>query len=261
MLILGLDGLEYNFVEAYNCTHLKQQIYGQIDVPIHSQLKIPITPQVWGSFLTGKWLDDMAFSYNSRLLETSLSAIRSVKKLIPFNLGFFNKFFYRARRFPKLPYPTFIDLTDSSTLNAPFYDFENVMFQISQEFGRSFITWKEAVQRSYNHYEAMKEKIASSLPNRKNRVVFAYMLFPDFIQHLQYPFPKAIKRHYLDLNAFVKHIRYKSNDHILIVSDHGFDMKTKTHSMKGFYSTNKALPWTPIKITDFFQMIVNTEIV
>lgn len=50
--ILGLDGLEYHLLEKWNLTNLKQREYGKITVPIERKAKVPVSPEVWASFLT-----------------------------------------------------------------------------------------------------------------------------------------------------------------------------------------------------------------
>ena len=73
MFILGLDGLEHSFVEEFDCKNLKQLHYSQIDVPLDSKRGIPVTPQVWLSFLSGKWIGDLEFANAPRLLKYPLS--------------------------------------------------------------------------------------------------------------------------------------------------------------------------------------------
>lgn len=51
VFVLGLDGLEYNFVDKWNLSNLLQEQNGKIEVPINKEVGQPLSPQVWGSFL------------------------------------------------------------------------------------------------------------------------------------------------------------------------------------------------------------------
>lgn len=264
MFILGLDGLEYSFVEKWDCRNLKQLSYDVIDVPIDSKAGVPKTPQVWASFLLGKWMDDLAFAHAPKLVKYPLGILKFLKRFIPLSLGLGKKILFLRNKvtvdawsFPKIEGETFLDLTDSATINAPFYDFENVVWQLARKFGRNELSLKEFISSIQVHYLVMKKLILSEAPGLHNEIVFAYMLFPDFIQHLQFLHPEEIKRHYLDLDNFVKELKEKLEGTFIIVSDHGFDFGTETHSLNGFYSINKLLDFKPKRIDDFYDLILN----
>jgi len=70
VFILGLDGLEYNFVEKWNLRNLKQREYGKLEVPI-SKRGWPSSPEVWASFLTGKHIKKISQDTYNRLYSQS----------------------------------------------------------------------------------------------------------------------------------------------------------------------------------------------
>mgnify|MGYP005641178489 CR=1 FL=1 len=91
-------------------------------------------------------------------------------------------------------------------------------------------------------------------------VVFAYMHFPDEMQHLLFTRPLKIKKFYADLDNYVSILKSRVEASLfLIISDHGFDLETKNHSMYGFYSSNVPLDPKPQRITDFYDLIVNRK--
>jgi len=49
--ILGIDGLEYEYVIEFECTHLMQKSFGKTDISLFST---PLTVVLWTSFLTGR---------------------------------------------------------------------------------------------------------------------------------------------------------------------------------------------------------------
>jgi hypothetical protein len=82
---------------------------------------------------------------------------------------------------------------------------------------------------------------------------------PDHFHHLHPTSKEATIQFYQDLNQFVATIKNKTGESetILIISDHGFDLQTKEHSFKGFWSCNHpVIKPTPKKITDFYEILV-----
>jgi hypothetical protein len=258
VFILGLDGLEYFFVEEFDCKNLKQLNYSQIDVPVNSKKGVPLTPQVWASFLLGEWMDDFEFSNYSRFKESAVKILKFLRRFIPISLGLGHKINVTkgVTDFPELKGETFLDRTDSATINAPFYDFENIIWELSMQFGNDELSLRQLIELCYEHYFDMKDKILSEVSELNNEIVFAYMLFPDYIQHLEHLHPERIKKHYLDLDRFVGELKKRIDGGLMIVSDHGFDFKTQNHSFKGFYSTDTELDFKPEKITDFYPFFV-----
>lgn len=262
MFILGLDGLEYDFVEMFRCKNLKQVQYGRIDVPIDDKKGIPFTPQVWASFLRGKWIDDIQFINESKVVEYPLKVLRFIRRIIPISLGLGKKTrvklmrFKKPSDFPKLEGETFLDIIDSATINAPFYDFENVCWEVSNEFGKGKISLEELIEAIQKRYQDIRDKILVEAPGLDKEIVFAYMLFPDYLQHLFYNNSQEIQSLYMDLDRFVKELKKKIDGDLLIVSDHGFDFETETHSLKGFYSMNRKINFEPRKITDFYNLLL-----
>jgi len=66
-----------------------------------------------------------------------------------------------------------------------------------------------------------------------------------------------IRRFYIDLDNYVSVLKRSIETSLfLIVSDHGFDLKAKSHSRYGFYSSNIHLESKPKDITDFYHLIL-----
>ena len=51
IIIMGMDGLEYNYVKDWNLTNLMQETYGKTDI---SDYKDQRTIVLWSSFLSGR---------------------------------------------------------------------------------------------------------------------------------------------------------------------------------------------------------------
>jgi len=249
IFILGLDGLEYNFVREWNLRNLKQQEYGKILVPIDKSKEVPLTPQVWAAFLTGKYIPSLYFVHplTTEMLLKMQSFLRFLRKFIRISLGLGKKIKIKApNKFPNLKEKTFIDLTKSIEINAPYYSYDGAVFNILNQFYLGKLTLKECIEAMRALYEMRKEQILLELEKiRDVDVVFAYMHF-----------------FYADLDNYVSVLKSRVEVSLfLIISDHGFDLETKNHSMHGFYSSNVPLNPKPQRITDFYDLIVNRKII
>jgi len=277
VFVLGLDGLEYNLVERWDLRNLKQEVYGKIDVPIGKSSGHPYTPEVWGAFLVGKPLivdlNKMKHPYM-----IALRFLRFLRKYIRVSLGVGNKL-KNLRNHVKnnlrkwgyleeyglgvfgipLNKKTFLDLTKSKAINVPFYDHDGYTFYVIHLFNIGLFSKKMVIETFKAIYEAKKNMILKEIENTENvDVVFAYLHFPDMLEHFGYKNQLLIKHHYFDLDRFVSILKQKIGEStvFIIVSDHGFNLKEGTHTDYGFYSSNLKLNPKPRKITDFYKLIL-----
>jgi len=259
MFILGLDGLEYNLVEKWNLEHLKQKVYGKIKVPISKETNFPITPEVWASFLVGKELEGIVCDrLDSR--EKILDILRYLRKRIKLSLGI-GRLFRPTKRFPELRIPTFIDRFDGiSEINAPYYSYDHAVITTLLRFGKNRFTIKDTIAELFKLYKKRRKQILEETKKkiRDSSVIFAYLHFPDSIEHFLYLKPKKLKNFYYDIEYFVLQIKEITGDiPFIIVSDHGIDLKNGLHSLYGFFSANVTLNPKPESITDFYRIIGN----
>ena len=261
--ILGLDGLEYNLVRDLDLSSLKQQQYGSLKVPLNERLKLPLSPEVWASFLAGKEIR-REFSRHDPLeplfkllrllrqhINLSLGLARSIdriRRIAPFTLS-------RLTKFPDLETNSFLDVRDSKIINVPFYNYDGKAFEILRYLGAERISLERAVELIDNIYRWRKERILEATTEVAEDLVFAFMHFPDVPQHLLFTRPSKIKEYYFDLDRFVYEVKNRVEGFLLIVSDHGFNFESGEHSGHGFYSSNIALNPKPIGITDFFSIL------
>lgn len=262
IFILGLDGLELNLVEKWDLKNLKQKEYGKLEVPISKRLGVPASPEVWASFLTGRHVRGKAFSKPLQI-EIPLRILRFMRSHINLSLGLGKRLANRgASRFPKLEYKTFFDHIDKTkALNVPYINHDHAALNAIHKFKRQGgITLEEAIKRLENIYENRKKQILSEMDKIKDeKLIFSFIHFPDSLQHFLLFRPKQIREHYFDLDNFVFTLKkkLKKSTTFIIISDHGFDLELKTHSKYGFYSSNIPLNPKPVRITDFFTLLVN----
>ncbi len=267
IFILGIDALDYELVEKLNLNNLKQLEYSKIVVPINKKLGHPLSPEVWASFLTGKYIPKkfpeqphftrFLFKLNSSLkIDFSKGVLKKLRLLIL-------KRFLISNKFGNLNKKTFLDITQSMEINVPFYSFDNKTFDIGHLFGLEELSLKKTVNGIKLIYEDRKKQIFSKIDNIRNEdVVFAFMHTLDMLSHCAFLRGSEIELHYLDLDNYVSLLKRKLEDSFgdvifIIVSDHGFDFDKGTHSMMGFYSSNTHLISNPEKITDFYKIILD----
>jgi len=272
IFILGLDGLEYDLVERWNLVHLKQREYGKLEVPIDKERGHPFTPEVWSSFLLGKQLNvDLEKMRMKYPVVVVFQILKFLRKYINISLGLGLgdkvlsiipvKRWKRTKYGISLDQKTFLDLTKSKAINVPFYNNDAYSFYIMSRFNLGELSLQQAISAYQKLYRKRKELILSEIEKiQDENVIFAFMHFPDMMEHFAYKRPWIIKKHYLDLNDFVSFLKNKIGDStlFLIVSDHGFNLEKGVHSHYGFYSSSEPLSPKPTRITDFFHLILQT---
>jgi len=93
-------------------------------------------------------------------------------------------------------------------------------------------------------------------------LVFLYVPMPDLAHHLLFRSLKErieLYKIYNDLGRMIEPLlkkAYRNNYVVLIISDHGFDIKKYYHSSYGFWSLNKDLNWRPKTILNFHSKIL-----
>lgn len=260
LFILGLDGLEYNLVKERNLTNLMQLQNGTIEVPIHGKLKVPLSPQVWASFLTGKVVNDTDFKTSSKVHDLLIYARAKIEQLTTkrISLGLSRK--VRPRLFPKLNQKTFLDLPHVAEINAPFYSYDEKVLKTIGGLNDDQANLDEVITKVVDYYLELEEYILDQTTNQSGniKVTFAFMPYPDILHHLLFLRPLEIHKHYEFLDVFVEYLKLwiDPNTKFIIVSDHGFNMTSGEHSNYGFFSSNKTLSPKPTNITNFYNLVV-----
>lgn len=267
IFILGIDALDYELVEKINLNNLKQLEYGKVIVPIHKELGVPLSPEVWASFLAGIYIskDFKKPQYFTRYLLKLIPSLRinSSKGFLNKFKFLYNKLFTVSKKFGNLNVKTFLDTTQSMEINVPFYSFDNKTFDIVNLFGTGKLSLNQTIKEIDTIYEMRKNQIINEIDNIENEdVVFAFMHTTDVLQHMSFINFSKIRQHYKDLDNYVSVLKRKLEDSFrdiifIIVSDHGFDFGIGDHSKYAFYSSNHHLIPKPEKITDFYGIILD----
>lgn len=256
IFLLGLDGLDHDLVIEWGLNNLKQKECGKIEVPINEKIGAPTSPEVWASFLTGKRVTkDFVKKFPLGMV---LQIIKIMREHINVSMGLWKRIGKIApSRFPKLTQDTFLDYINSKLINAPYYNYDNKGLDIVYKFGKRRISLKQTINQLDNLYEHRKKQILYEVENFDNfDVCFAYMHFPDLLQHLLFLSPHILKEHYVNLDNFTRLLQLKLDQTtlLIIVSDHGLNLENGNHSKNGFYSSNFILTKKITRITDFASL-------
>ena len=282
ILILGVDGLEYDLVKKWNLKNLMQKTYGSIKIgeeygvataPVWRRekpvKKIPYTPIVWTSFLTGRKPEE----HGVREMQAYNPILDRVRKLPVISwVKNKRKLFWKIGVKPKIvskeyyKYTTFFDECKSSKAiyfimyNQPTWIWRR-MQETAKYLGGKY-TVDDLVDRIWEVYMLRREKLMSSL-NQSWRLIGVYFETVDWLGHLWFVTNKlGLYKAYKKFDNLVKQLKTMVGEDtiILIVSDHGMqdsgDGVTGNHSDHNFWSLNIETSWRPNDITDFYPKIL-----
>lgn len=225
IVILGLDGLEYEYVKEFNCKHLMQASFGKTDISMFSE---PRTVVIWSSFLTGK--------------NTEKEALKDLWN------------------FKVKPEETFFAAFNSwKAIDVPGFTYVKERHAKEREAMKKFFDGKISVEEfdriAFENHRLEKEEFFSAL-EEGYEIVMGYFALADVIGHLSFGLKIKMKIIYKELEEIAKKTK-KFAEKILIISDHGMRAVGRfgDHSNYGFWSFSEELKLKNPKITDFCEMI------
>ena len=284
MLIIGLDGLEYEFVVRWRCKKFMQKVYGKYDIVGISRLSTPI---LWGSILTGinvekhgydikamdekkgrvdihknilvRFLYDKFYKYRAKLPVKDLGIRRFLTRInemrnypgatMPVKLlkqTFLYKLQRRGYKVLAIEVPSYNEtLNDIFRANCPKF----MLAPHEAKLGFIQLLLKECKRRVNIVLNSLDEY----------DLIFVYLPIPDLIHHvlsLTRHLKFWIFKYYKDIERLISPL-LKYDDLTLILSDHGFSLKTLDHTNYGFWSLNEDLGWDVKTIYDFHKHILS----
>lgn len=252
ILIVGIDGLEYNVVELLNLKNLKQKTYNKLDIPeecfVETDIgRAPYTPKVWTALLTGEppihEETRAIIKYRNPIIEKIrwIPILRKVKgkRFLLRKIGINpKKITFRINR------ETFLDkCTPSIYVNIPGVNLweENIinMFELAGT-GKLNALWLVLNKHTNKIFKEFEKKAVKS----DYKVAMMYINSLDIVSHLCWfkCFDRVIKL-YKKIDRKVGQLLKKLDyDISLIISDHGMegspDGVSGKHSHHLFYSIN-----------------------
>lgn len=252
-IIIAIDGMDYSHSIKLNLVNVLQEKCKQINVPIHPDYKIPMSPHVWSSFLCGK---DVLNNFNVQKNNKLLKPFAIMKRIFPFiSIGFGEKFFGGNVNFGELKTESFVNNDKVYEVNFPFFSYDNEPLKAFNEF-RVSGNYDKCFNRMCKIYEIKTRLIYKELINffnQEEKILFlGYIHFPDSFYHLLFT-SKIFEIYYLDkvIDGFCGRISEICDENELyFISDHAFDFEKGLHKQGGLLSCNKKIK-LPNSIIDF----------
>lgn len=257
LYILGLDGLDYDITVELKLKNLLQKQFGKIEVPINENIKCPLSPEVWASFLCA---EHIKMEFKRKRHGWTLKILEPLKRKLPFiSLGIGMKMTGGVIGYGKLKRKTWVDNPNVKEIGAPYYSYTNEAFQYARDFQKNNDL---AYYRRRLYWLFLKQtaevvtKTKELLKASENvDIIFAYIHYPDQLNHVWFTDKDTLKKFYVETNEFVGHLKTILKDtHLLIISDHGFDFTKNDHSDLGFISSNKKMKF-PKSIIELGEQI------
>jgi hypothetical protein len=228
-VILGIDGLEYDYVEKFGLKNLIQKSHGKTDI---SDYEEPRTIVIWSSFLSGE----------NR--EKEILALGK-KKMWDFKLKPEDTFFN--------PYASW------KAIDVPGFTFIRENHSRERELLKGYFNKKNTIEDYDNHvfktHRKIKEEFLADLDSDHD-ILMGYFNLADVVGHLSFGVEPKMKAIYMEFDDLAKTVAAKA-DKLLVISDHGMQAVGRygDHSRHGFWSLNYIADLEEPKITDFHDII------
>ena len=286
LVILGLDGLDPDLVESWGMHWFKQRVWGKHYVGL---LKNLYTPILWSCFLTGVNVEEHGYDIEALKEKRTREAFRSgflyrlymLRRKIPIRrtglrkllirLGLMNP--YQSSIMPEnLMRMSFLEELRRrgrrvAAIEVPGYNEtrnEYYRGRIDELVTKPFRERAEAVDEAL---EDTRERVGRAVEYVKNDydVVFVYTPLPDFAFHMAVKpdikvkvWLRAVHRNLYGATEELINLAREKGYAVLMVSDHGFDLRKYYHATYGFWSLSIERPpwWRVESILDFRDNIL-----
>ena len=281
IIVLGIDGLEYNLVEEWDLKHLKQKAYTKTNL---DDFGVIITPLIWAAMLTGQKIQEIenAFLKRARFFSENPGSVKSqqkqywyakmASKILPEKLK--NKLIKKVLPNPfketydvliRKKYRTIFDYFEKPWTNGiPAYG-RNVTSDELKKAKEAAIAGNLTPLKNYamQVFKEDREKLFNAL-DKDYDIIFWYTPFLDELEHFFITKKLRLLNVYMELNTMVKKISNSvdEDDVIYIISDHGMEVVKNRknigimgdHSDHGFFSSNTGEIIT--RPQDFFDLVI-----
>ena len=227
IVIVGIDGLEYDYVKEFQFPNLMQKNYGTTDL---SEFEEPRTMVIWSSFLSGK-------NQEKRIL--------SEKEMWKFRLGVEETFFSKFNKHIAIDVPGYTQDMEQHKKER----------QAMKDFFADKISVEDYDKIVFEHHNRIKEKFSESLEQDYD-IVMGYFNAADVIGHLSFGVKPKMKVIYKEMDDIVRRTAEKAGM-LLVISDHGMKAigRFGDHSTHGFWSLNNAAELGKPRPMDFYEII------
>jgi len=263
IIILGIDGLEYNLVKQWRLKNIMQKEYCRLEL---SDYDVVVTPPIWGSMLTGK-IDKEIMKIWVKQAEVTGGGVNvkqkwwaKLGKYLPYSVNYWlldnvfahlqggDAFEKTANYVKEQNEPNIFQFFESTWTNGVPSFGRQVINEVSKKLTENAIAGDKKQYKKYaiEHYKNDKSQLLEVLKKQQYDFIFWYTGLLDSLGHVDMGNPLALMmKHYLEINEVVGIVTEKyPNSIIYIASDHGMErMESKKsswgmHSDHGFFSSS-----------------------
>lgn len=266
--VIGYDALEYDLVEKYKLSHLRQKEYGRVEI----NTGMLSTPTIWTSFITGllpsghgvkglRWENATLEKFRQLIINIKLNRIYERSRFLLKTVGKGLDHVGINTRFPSVKgrVPTIFDYAQHPIdISVPCYSNVSKLEELSHELAKRLgnpIGEKHVLRKAWEMFREKKRECLDKLGNDWDLFMVHFWL-ADAVQHLRWYREDQINELYEELDDTTRLFKERINKKetlVLIVSDHG--QKKGLHTPHGFYSCSEKLNLKNPKITDFADII------
>jgi hypothetical protein len=271
--IIGIDGLDYDIVEALGLRNLQQDVCGKLSIPrecyreIGKEVYSPWTPLCWMSIVTGQVPPEELRQEKKRVY--SNEGVDWVRRRFGKYLGFM-----RGKRRFLMKYG--VELSKYKMVETPFIRDMNTIFDLADksiDFNipaysegytlRPFGTEAEGLEHLelFDREDKLVMQFTRSILSRNPdyNLFMVYMRAIDHYGHQKFGTRDLFNRYKL-MDLFIHEIKQKIDGLLLICSDHGFQQleDTKTggrHSDHAFYSLSQSIDVEMDSLLDIYPLV------
>jgi hypothetical protein len=257
VVVLGLDGLEYELVKKFKLNSVKQKRYIKTDL---TDFAGSFTPVIWASMLTGKKDRNMEAVFGrvdekkdawSKIKRKVFGAIRervgdwfdTHVGTVPWNPHLKTRAWLRKQGILSI-----LEEVKSWHVSIPghsgFPEYHDEQRKLARLYLKGDLKAGERYKKiTWKTYRKRKEKLFRALEKKKDYdLFFFYTNLLDALGHLFQTDRILILKAYMEIHSLVKMIKSKldSEDILYLVSDHGMTPLRfgGDHSNYGFFSSN-----------------------
>ncbi|MFB6203662.1 MAG: alkaline phosphatase family protein [Candidatus Nanohaloarchaea archaeon] len=261
MVVVGLDGLDYQKIQQFDCDTLTgMETFGHLDT---EGIKLS-TPMLWASMITGERPETHG-------IDTMLTFRgEKVRKMDKYVLGFLEKLGMSALHLRRALYYYLFDssifvpdkdfmevdsifekVADSVALDVPGYSeypyIAGKSFVAKSNRKRPPVSKQRVLRDCEAEYSYRKDQLFDHL--NEHKLVMQHFHYPDWHQHMFFNNEEKDRELYEKMDGFAEQILEEVDDDTLVVfcSDHG--LEGGGHREEAFYATNAELE-DPVKITE-----------
>ncbi|MAG21799.1 MAG: hypothetical protein CL943_00640 [Candidatus Diapherotrites archaeon] len=231
-IIIGIDGLEYEYVKEFGCKDLMQKSFGKTNIEEYEE---PRTIVLWSSFLAGQNLEEKIVAMGN-------------EKMWDFALKPEETFFKHFESF--------------KAVDVPGYNYGREQHVLEREMLKKFfaeeITVEEFDKPVFDYHRKLKEQFFEDL-EKDYDLLFYYFNAADVLGHLSFGMKSKMKLIYQDMNDIAAKAAAKGEP-MLILSDHGMKSVGRYGDHQegyGFWSNSLGKDLGNPKITELAEFVAN----